>query len=241
MRKLLLLMAAVAMLAHADESHVQKIVPVKTGDVGQIFGTLRDVLQTLPLKMTVFQNNIILNGTTDAVSAAEQLIKNLEASSAVDRDRDVEVSGYIVLAAAQPDGNGSIPADLEPVLKQFRNLLNYKSFRVVDTIILRAKVNSRAQTNGFLNLPNNTQQSANEEFDFFRATIIGDVIHLEGLQLNLKIPVPVTPTGPQVEYRNVQLKTDVDIKAGQKVAIGKASIDPAGDAIILVVSAKVVD
>jgi len=126
-------------------------------------------------------------------------------------------------------------------LKQFRNLLTYKSFRVLDTIILRAKVNSRAATTGFLTLPNNPQQGANESFNFFRASIAGDVVHLEGLELNLRIPIPSTPTGPQVEYRNVQLKTDVDIKAGQKVAIGKASIDPAGDAIILVVSAKVVD
>jgi len=240
MKKLLVIFfAAAAMLARADETHVQKVVPVKSGDASQIFATARDVLQTLPLKMTMYQNNIVLNGTPDAVAAAEQLIKNLEASSPV--DHDVEISGYIVLASTQPDGTGGVPADLEPVLKQFRNLLNYKSFRVVDTIILRAKENSVAQTSGFLNLPNNTQQGTNEDFAFDRATITSDAIHIKNLRLNLRIPTPIANGGTQWEYRNIHLQTDVDIKAGQKVAIGKASIDPAGDAIILVVSAKVVD
>src|ERR1700759_2930664 len=111
MKKLLvLLFAEAAILAQADESHVQKVVPVKSGDASQIFSTARDVLQTLPLKMTMYQNNIVLSGTADAVAAAEQLIKSLEASSPV--DRDVEISGYIILAATQPDGSGGVPADL---------------------------------------------------------------------------------------------------------------------------------
>jgi hypothetical protein len=239
MKKLLVvLLAAAAMLAYADETHVQKVVPVKSGDAAQIFTTARDVLQTLTLKMTMYQNNIVLSGSADAVAAAEQLIKNLEASSPV--DRDVEISGYIILAAMQPDGTGGIPADLEPVLKQFRNLLNYKSFRVVDTIILRTREANVAATSGFFNLPNDTH-GASEDFSLERATIAGDVIHLKNLKLRLGIPTPVSPGAPQFEYRNIHLQTDVDIKAGQKVAIGKASIDPAGDAIILVVSAKVVD
>src|SRR5581483_2890827 len=99
------------------------------------------------------------------------------------------------------------------------------------------------QTSGFLNLPNNTPQATNEVFSFYKAIVSGDVVRLTNLELSLKIPMsfPAGTTGVQWENRNVLLKTDVDIKAGQKVAIGKASIDPAGDAIILVVSAKVVD
>jgi hypothetical protein len=40
---------------------------------------------------------------------------------------------------------------------------------------------------------------------------------------------------------DVHISTDADVKAGQKVAIGKASVDANGDALILVVSANVVN
>jgi hypothetical protein len=246
-RLLLALVFAGAALMYADEpARVQKIVAVRTGDANQIYGTVREVLRNLPLNMTMYQNNIILNGTADAVAAAEQLITNLEASSP--RERDIDVTGYIILASTQADGAPNMPADLDPVLKQFRNLLTYKSFRVLDTLILRLKENSRGETGGFLALPNVPPPGASEGFVIERASISGDVVHLKSLRLRVSVPTPAVaaPSNnaqPNVAFvpRDVSLSTDVDIKTGQKVAIGKASVNPAGDALILVVSAKVVD
>jgi hypothetical protein len=234
MKTLIVFALAFAALA---ETSVQKIVPVKNGDATQVFATVRDIMQG-QVNVRLYQNNVILNGSAEAVAAAEQLIKNLE--STVPRERDVDVSGYIILASTQAgEGGGSVPAELEPVLKQFRSLLNYKSFRVLDTIILRAKENSPAHTGGFLALPNTQPPGASMGFSIGRATVTEDVVHLKDLKFSAQVP---TTTGKgDITYRDVSFGTDADVKIGQKVAIGKASVDAGGNALILVISANVVN
>lgn len=237
--KIYVVMLAFAVLTCAaeDVTRVQKVVPVKTGDAAQVFQTVRDIMQG-QVAVKLYQNNVVLNGTAEAVAAAEKLIQNLESSAP--RERDVDVTGYIILAGAQAgEGGGSVPSELEPVLKQFRNLLNYRSFRVLDTIIVRAKENSAAHTGGFLPLPNVPAPGATMGFRIGRAVITDDIVHLK--DLNLGVQVPVTTGKGDVTYHDLSLGTDADVKVGQKVAIGKASVDSSGDALILVVSANVVN
>jgi len=235
MKKLIVLALAFAFVACAEDAKVQKILPVKNGDSGQVFATVRDVLDGMPIKVRLYQNNIVVNGTPEAVAAAEQLVKNLESSTP--HDRDVEITGYIILASVQVgDGTAAVPGDLEPVLKQFRNVLNYKSFHVLDTINLRTKENSSpANSNGSLPLPNGPTPGASVQFSVLKAVVADDTIQLKGLRLSTGVP------DNSSLYRNININTDVDVKAGQKVAIGKAAIDSNGDALILVISAKVVD
>ena len=56
--------------------------------------------------------------------------------------------------------------------------------------------------------------------------------------MQVEIPVAI---GGGFTNRTMKLGTDADIKTGQKVAIGKASVDNSGSALILVVSANVVN
>jgi len=110
---------------------------------------------------------------------------------------------------------------------------------VLDTIILRAKENSQAHTGGFLALPNVQPPGASMGFSIGRATVTDDVVHLKDLKFSAQ--VPTTTIKGDITYRDISFGTDVDVKVGQKVAIGKASVDTAGDALILVVSANVVN
>lgn len=236
--KRLVLLALVfgALVCAADDAHVQKIVPIKNGDFGQMFQTVRDLMQG-QVNVRGYQNNLVLSGSSEAVAAAEQLIKNLENSAP--RERNVDVTGYIILAGSQADAGGPMPPDLEPVLKQFRSVLNYKSFRIVDTVLLRTKENVQSVEQGFLVLPNAPSPGATSRFLIDRTTITDDVVHLKGL--NLRVEVPVTTQKGEFTMRLTQLATDADVKVGQKVAIGKATIDNNGAALILVVSANVVN
>ncbi len=104
MKKLIVLALAFAFVACAEDNRVQKILPVKNGDSMQVFQTVRDVLQGMPITVKLYQNSIVVNGTPETVAAAEQLVKNLESSTP--RDRDVEITGYIVLASVQA-GDGT--------------------------------------------------------------------------------------------------------------------------------------
>ena len=235
-RLMLVALAFAGLVCAAEETRVQKVIPVKTGDVSQVFQTVRDIMQG-QVSVKMYQNNVVVSGSTEAVAAAEQLIKNLETSAP--RERDIDVTGYIILASTQAGEGGSAPAELEPVLKQFRSVLNYKSFRVLDTILVRAKEDSPASSGGFLALPNVPAPGASVNFRIDRSTITDDMVHLK--LLSLHVDVPATTNTGQITNRSISLGTDADIKTGQKVAIGKASVDSAGNALILVVSATVVN
>ena len=239
MKKWMMLALACAGLAYAaEEPRAQKIVPVTSGDTGNIYRTIEAVMQGTSLRITAYQNTIVLNGPPDLVASAEQLIKNLMSSAP--RERNIEVSGYIILASVEAKAEpANMPPDLDPVLKQFRSLLNYKSFRVLDTLILRGKENSGMGTTGFLTVPGS--QAGTSDFRVQRPTVTDDVIHLKDLMLRVIIPTGFNDNQGRPNVHEVHISTDADVKAGQKVAIGKASVDPNGDALILVVSAKVVD
>jgi hypothetical protein len=230
-----------AMLACAEQ-RVNRIVNVKNMDANRLASKLGELTRfstpASPLGITTVQNNIVLSGSEETVAATEQLIKMLDVPEP--KLRDIEVTGFIVLATHQAAADGGpMPAELDPVLKQFRSLLLYKSFRVLDTIILRGKENSAMGSSGFLALPGVT--GATTDFRVQRPSVSDDVIRLKDLYLLVRLPTGRANDKGNIITNDVHIGTDADVKAGQKVAIGKASVDANGDALILVVSANVVN
>jgi hypothetical protein len=60
-------------------------------------------------------------------------------------------------------------------------------------------------------------------------------VRLEQLRVQLRIPVP------NQDVTTANIMTDVDIHDGQKIVVGKANINSAQDAVIMVVTAKLVN
>ena len=236
MKRLLLVFAMLSGLVWAES--VQKVLPIKNADSRQVYSTVHKVLGN-GLSMDLFDNSIVLNGSQEMINAAEQLVKSLDI--APKPLHNVEVTGFIILASPQTSEPGAVPAELEPVLRQFRGVLTYKSFRLLDTVILRAREDQPSiDTAGVLPMPGVPAGFATSyAFHFVHPRVTEEAVHLGGLSLNVRMPV--AGPGGQVTFADVYIKTDVDIKPNQKVAIGKASVNKEGDALILVVSAKVVD
>jgi len=224
---------AIALLFAAGafaQQRVSRIVPVKNADPGRLLDTVRQL--GYPVNATRSDNSIVLAGAEDQVSAVEALVKSLDAVQP--KLRDIEITGYVILASIHPEATAQLPSDLEPVVRQFHNLLTYKSFRVLDTILLRAQENRPAMTGGFLPVPDAPAAGDTINFHVDKPAITDTGVHLGQLGLRVLMPNPSAT-------RDVVIATDADVKTNQKIAIGKASFDAAGDALILVVSAKVVD
>jgi hypothetical protein len=66
----------------------------------------------------------------------------------------------------------------------------------------------------------------------------GRVIRIDNLRVGLKVPVV---TGGKLNYIDTGIVTDVDIREGQKVVVGKTNMDGSDRASIVVLTAKVVD
>jgi hypothetical protein len=209
----------------ASAQQVQKVFQLKYADANQV----KQLLSAFPAAISLNGNlhMIAVNGNKEAVDTIEEALKKIDVPEAP--RPDIEVSGYIVLASLQP-AVSSEPAELAGVIKQLRALFPYKSYRVAETLYVRGRDGQHSGSGGFIAEEPNAQR----QYEFkYRASIGGDkLIRLDDVYLQIHSPnnLPM-----------VRLSTDIDIHEGQKVVVGKSNINGADTALILVLSAKVVD
>jgi|SRR5579871_1919905 len=225
------------------QDRVQRVVAIKNGNLSGILKTVRELAPASNLSIsTDNQDHIILSGSKDAVSSFEEVIKQLDIPPAV--KRDIESNVYMIVASADGSAGGSIPPELEPVIKQLKGIFNYKNFRVLESFVLRSRDGESGETSGMV-LTGDTAGVHRVRYDFqyrrvsLDGTDTAKSVRFDHLQLSLKIPVG-TPT--QITYENAGISTDVDVPEGKKVVVGKTSgVLGSDSALILVISAKVVD
>jgi len=66
------------------------------------------------------------------------------------------------------------------------------------------------------------------------------LLRLNNFSLNLQIHPGLDKDGKD-KYQHVSVATNIDMKEGQKIVVGKANIDDSENALIVVLTAKVVD
>jgi hypothetical protein len=239
-----MLIAFVCAGALLAQDRVQKVVTIKNGNRNGILHTLQELAPTNGMVITTSDNDhLILSGPKETVAGFEEIVKQLDVAPVV--KKDVETTVYMIIASAQSAGTASLPQDLDPVVKQLKTIFNYKGFRLLESFVLRSRDGEHGGTNGFLspleNLPPGNKISYG--FRYNKVSIEGAdnarVAHFDLLQLNLKVPVATSNGTTGVE---ASISTDVDVPEGKKVVVGKTSaLEGADGALILVISAKVVD
>lgn len=246
MRKLyssMLIALVCAGTALADEM-ITKVITIKHANMAQVTHTIGPLLPGSNVVMSGDNDHLVLRGPKDTVAGLEAVINQLDVPPPV--KRDVETTVYMVIASAQ-GAPTSLPAELEPVVKQLKSVFTYKGFRLLDSFVLRSRDYEKGETNGFVpplpdsNVPPGFKISYN--FRYNRVTLDGSdtapVVRYDGLRLGLRVPIA---SGGSVTYMDAGIGTDVDVPEGKKVVVGKTSaIEGPESALILVISAKVVD
>jgi hypothetical protein len=182
---------------------------------------------------------ITLSGPSDAVDAVVAMIKQLDVPP-----KDIELTIYYLLGSEGENNLGSAPPkELDPVVTQLRNAFTFKNYRLLDVLALRTRTGQTASTSsnlGSLQIGQNSVPIVGE-FRIRSATVAidGSTIRLDEMTDNLRWPVS-QQGGNQWNYANIGLKTDVDIKEGQKVVVGRLGISH-DQALFLVLTAKVVN
>jgi hypothetical protein len=225
-----------------------RIFDVKYADVNQ----LAQALSVFGAQIVPSPQLHILSVRTlkDIMPAVADAIKRLDVAPTPPPQpppaKNVELIIYVVNATDQPD-NAPLPAPLQPVINQLRNVLSYKGFQVVDTQIIRGIDGRQAQTSGHMpSLPKPAAIGADSpppsSYNFsvnsfrVRTTDKDPAVFLEGMRFGVQVP---NWTEGKWNFYNVGINSDVEIPRGQQVVVGKTTI---GDrALILVMSAKVVD
>ena len=148
--------------------------------------------------------------------------------------KNIELVVHFVVGGNQPSP-GAIPADLHDVVAQLKSAFAFKEYSLLDTLTLRTRAGSSAETTGMLSAASAPRLSV---FSIRSATVSDDgAIRIDRMHAGLRIPVP---GANKVDYMNTGIDQDVDVKEGQKVVVGRASLAGPEQALFLILTAKVV-
>jgi hypothetical protein len=163
--------------------------------------------------------------------------------------QNIELTVYLLLASDQDTTASPVPADLESVVKQLKTTFALKSFRTLDTLVVRSREKGDGVVKGLARLDAEAPQPSTYTFSYRAANILSDeegpLIRIDGLRLNAGILVRTQPVAGQaaVLYQTVEagFTTSIDVRENQKVVVGKAAIGGTNNALILVITAKVLE
>jgi hypothetical protein len=128
---------------------------------------------------------------------------------------------------------GPIPAEIESTVATLKTTFPYKSYSLLDALSLRTRAGSSAETSGQLG------GSRVTNFQVRSATVEGDsgMIRIDHLHAVLRV---LHTIGNKQEFLDTGINTDVvDVKEGQKLVVGRSSLDGPGKALFLVLIARV--
>lgn len=157
--------------------------------------------------------------------------------------QNVEVTIYLMSALATPSAS-PIPAEMESVVKQLKSMFSYKGYQLIDTEVIRVRAGQGGDASAVVDSKGPGGAKTISQMKFRSATPTTDdkgrAVRIDGLKVGLKVPVPANTKG-EYNYIDTGISTDVDIREGQKVVVGKVNMDGADRASIVVLSAKVVE
>jgi hypothetical protein len=241
----LLLLAPLAMAQEqkkADEKpaepQVQRLFVLKYADPNQI-GALVKVF-TSNVTPNTSMHALAVSAGPQAMTAIEEAIKRLDVPSAA--PQNVELTAYMLVGGSESASQGALPKDLDSVVAQLKNAFTYKSYRLLDVLTIRTRTGQQISTNS----SGGAVQIGNSSQPILTQFQIGSVnvgpegsIRIDRLRVLNRVPV-ATGSGPSpgFSYQDQGMNADLDIKEGQKVVVGKVSMNP-NEAMFLVLTAKV--
>jgi hypothetical protein len=248
---------ASALAAQEKQERVwhQNVIEVKYVDPRELATLVGNTFRDVNARGNVALKAVSL-GTLSAedLKAAEELIKRFDvprfagASMPTANSRNVEVTAYLMLAGAKGTAGDAVPPDLEPVVKQLRSAFGYADFRVLESTILRAREDREIAASGNLGSIAPGAPPARYGLNIKAIAISqgekANTIRITGLRFNSNVPFfskPLENVQGQWQFSDIGFNTDLDIREGQKVVVGKAKTGGDYGAFIMVLSARAVD
>jgi len=171
-----------------------------------------------------------------------------------DDDTNLDTQLYLILATNRDIDEGKMPAALDPIVKRLRESLPFKHYTLSGTFLNRVKNNGRLDVS-WVGGPFANPAVGNASFNQFGALVSlatdsegNRVVRLREFRFGAKVPIAisrVTTTNasveqaiPAINYESVGLHTDLSIRVGAPAIAGTLHVGPSGDAIVVVISAR---
>lgn len=267
MRKLIVLMVALGLGAGAQEAGKwqQRVFDVKYASVPALTALVQSLVQGKETRVVDNRGlNAISVGTREPadMAMAEELIKRYDVPGMKTPagNRNIELVAYMLMAAPKGTAGDALPAELDGVAKQLKAVFGYGDLRLLDSLLVRTREGVPAEASGNAGVTNPVLPNAPALYDLRIARTAvnqserGTVIRFDGFKFRVRVPYPTASFQPgqgatgvsplvstQFQYSEVGFNTELDIREGQKVVVGKAKVDATGSAFVLVLTAKAID
>jgi hypothetical protein len=222
---------ALPLLAQQAQERTTKLVRLKYADPN----SLRQIISQFGVNVVPEGGMRIMTieGTPTHIAAAEAAIAQLDVAP-----KNIELVVYFVVGSDQTTVTGSpVPADIRDVITQLKGTFTFKEYRMLDVLTLRTRAGSAAETTGILD--SKTSVPRLSTFSIRNATVSEDGGTVRIDRMHAGIRIPIMSQNAKTEYMNTGIDQDIDVKEGQKVVVGRASLEGPEKALFLILTAKV--
>jgi len=227
-----------------SESEITEIYKVRHADVEELSSLIR--IFSLPLTPNRELGVIGIRGPESRVRAALEALEELDVPPKP--TPSIELTLWILLGSKTPNGD-ELPEALQPVVRQLQSTLGYQAFELLDTVLVRTRDWGTVATGGTFQASGALSVPANYGLDIASAQVLpgGGEVREHVVQGQRSATVRLNELRfvlyPELEEgqagRPTSLQTDVEVREGQKVVVGKATTSPDNSGMILVVEARV--
>ncbi len=171
-------------------------------------------------------DTITVRDRPNNVAAIEQAIKQLDVARP-------DVSFQVRVLLASHDGETNVPADMQKVVRQLQQNLQFKSYQQLAAMTQRVRSGARVESQGFIQLaPPAVEKSVRADSELeLRPVVTGDkrgsrIIQLRSLRFELG----------HRDVGHAEIRTDLVVPEGEIVVVGTAALGTR--ALVLVVWAS---
>jgi hypothetical protein len=244
----MVLLLALAAMAQQDTKQekppkqvVQKLFILKYADPGQ----LRELLTVFDasVRQSPELHAITVEASPEAMHAIEDAIQKLDVPAAT--PKNIEMTVFLLVATDTAAAAGAaIPRDLDSVVSQLKNTFPFKNYGLLDVITFHTRTGQSVRTTssgGSLQI-GSKQVSVITQLGMNSVALHSDgtTLRVERLNAQFRVPVATGTAGgdTQFTYIDLQMQTDLDVKEGQRVVVGRLGLTH-DQALFLVMVGKV--
>ena len=180
---------------------------------------------------------IVVRGTPDRIASAEQLIGEMDQAPPAKRERDVEVTTFVIAASDKVLPQAAMPAAMEPVVKQLRAMFRYGNYEVLESVLTRAREGNPASTQGRLRGIEEDKENRRTTYNIeYVTSAAADSNAKEGVRFE-KFKFQADKPGE----RSVSIESSFSVREGQKVVVGNTNVEDGSSAFFVVLTARIVE
>ena len=225
---------------------VRKVIPVKHVDVKEVAELIGP--WGLQMNMSRRLGLISLVGDKATVESAEKIIREIDLPRVevpAPRSENVEIVFHLLGAGVEPAASELAGnARLRSVVEELKGKFPYRSFQLLETGAVRVRSRYQASTKGLIpGIAPGIREPATYSFQVHVYNVLErqdkHLIPLGKLILTLRVPVPTDKA--QVQYEEVEIRSEVNVLEGKTVVVGKTSVLGSVRGLFLILTANVVE